>query len=31
MLELPGASKDLGVQDVTIDMPDGYNCPQGTE
>ncbi|GAB2878678.1 hypothetical protein GCM10027277_54900 [Pseudoduganella ginsengisoli] len=31
MLELPGASKDLGVQDVTINMPDGYSCPQGTK
>ncbi len=31
MLELPGASRDLGVQDVTINMPDGYPCPEGTE
>jgi len=31
MLELPGASKDLGIQDVTINMPDGYACPQGTK
>lgn len=31
MLELPGASKDLGVQNVTINMPDGYACPEGTK
>lgn len=31
MLELPGASKDLGVQGVTINMPDGYDCPEGTK
>ncbi|MGL4409565.1 MAG: hypothetical protein ACRCTU_14370 [Zoogloea sp.] len=31
MLELPGASKDLGIQNVIINMPDGYRCPQGTQ
>ena len=31
MLELPGISGDMGVQDVTINMPDGYACPEGTK
>lgn len=31
LLELPGIGKDLGIQDVTIDMPDGYACPEGTQ
>lgn len=31
LLELPGANKDLGVQNVEIDMLDGYDCPEGTQ
>ena len=31
MLELPGISKDLGIQNIIINMPDGYSCPQGTQ
>jgi len=30
ILELPGASKDLGVQGVTLTIPDDIECPHGT-
>nr|WP_284692189.1 RHS repeat-associated core domain-containing protein [Pinirhizobacter soli] len=30
MLEIPGIPSDLGVIGVTVDMPDGSACPQGT-
>lgn len=31
MLELPGISKDAGVVDVTLNLPDGMACPHGTQ
>jgi RHS repeat-associated protein len=31
LLELPGISGDRGILDVTIEMPDGYACPTGTQ
>jgi RHS repeat-associated protein len=30
ILELPGADKDLGVQGVTLTVPDDLQCPHGT-
>jgi hypothetical protein len=30
LIELPGASHDYGYQGITLTMPDGYACPQGT-
>ncbi|MFC4158754.1 RHS repeat-associated core domain-containing protein [Chitinimonas lacunae] len=30
MLELPGATKDLGIQPVTLTIPDELSCPCGT-
>jgi hypothetical protein len=31
ILELPGADKDLGIQGVTLTIPDELQCPHGTE
>ena len=31
ILELPGASGDLGIQDVDITVPEGMDCPEGTK
>ncbi|CAM3894329.1 hypothetical protein RABR111495_17510 [Rahnella bruchi] len=31
ILELPGASGDLGIQDVDIIVPEGMDCPEGTK
>ena len=30
LIELPGASVDNGYQGITLTMPAGYECPQGT-
>ncbi len=31
IIELPGASRDYGVQRVTLNLPDGSRCPEGTQ
>ena len=31
VLELPGIDKDQGIQDVTLDIPDDMDCPDGTK
>jgi hypothetical protein len=31
ILELPGADQDLGVQGVTLTIPDALQCPDGTQ
>ncbi|RJT43194.1 RHS repeat-associated core domain-containing protein [Rahnella woolbedingensis] len=31
ILELPGASGDLGIQDVDVIVPEGMDCPEGTK
>lgn len=30
LFELRGISGDMGFLDVTLDLPDGSKCPQGT-
>src|SRR6185437_5930137 len=30
ILELPSATKDMGVVPITLNLPDGSTCPQGT-
>lgn len=30
IVELPSAQKDIGVVPITLDLPDGSTCPQGT-
>ena len=31
ILELPGISKDAGIQDVTLNLPNNFTCPHGTK
>jgi hypothetical protein len=30
IIELPGASKDYGITDVMLKIPNAMNCPAGT-
>lgn len=31
IVELPSAPKDMGVVPITLNLPDGSTCPQGTQ